>query len=99
MKTNQKLSEAFSVSDDSSRSEANLRRSDKYHPRSKFISGTTISENLLTTQDKKKSGKSSYASTDLIHNASKLATDGYNSNINTNTHSRSPISVGYLNKC
>ena len=93
MKKKEKLSEAFSVSDDLSRTETNLRRSDKHDPRSKFVSGTTISENLLTTQDRKSSGKSSYASTDLIHNAPKLATDDSNSNINTNTNSRSSIAV------
>ena len=94
MKKKEKMSEAFSVSDGLSRTEMNLRRSDKYDPRSKFVSGTTISEYLLTKQDRKFSGKSSYASTDLIHNAPKLATDDSNSNINLNTNSRSPISVG-----
>ena len=52
-----KMSETFPVSDNFGRSEMNLERSEKYDPRSKFISGTTISEKLLTSHDRTFSGK------------------------------------------
>ena len=93
MKKKEKMSEAFSVSDDLSRTETNLRRLDKYDPHSKFVSGTTLSEIFWTTQDVKSSEKSSNVSTDLIHNTPKLATDDSNSDINTNTNSSSSIAV------
>ena len=51
MEKKRKISETFSVSDNFGRSEKNLERSDKYDSLSKFISGTTISENPLTCQD------------------------------------------------
>ena len=67
MEKKRKMSEAFSVSDNFGRSEKNLERSVKYDARSKFISGTTITENLLTSQDQKNSEKTSNASTVLIY--------------------------------
>ena len=87
------MSERFSVSDNFGRSEKNLERSDKYDSRSKFISGATISENPLTSQDQKFSGKTSEASTVLIHNDPHLATDDTSSNINTNTNTVNRASV------
>ena len=56
------MPENFSVSDNFSRSEKNSEPSDKYDSRSKFISGATISENPLTSQDWKFSEKTSHAS-------------------------------------
>ena len=87
------MSEAFSVSDNFGRSEKNLERSDKYDSRSKFISGTTISENPLTSQDRKFSEKTSDASTVLIHNDLPLALDDNYRNIYTNTNNRASIAV------
>ena len=87
------MSEAFSVSDNFGRSEKNLERSDKCDSRSKFISGATISENPLTFQDRKFSGKTSDASTVLIRNDPLLASDDSNSNINTNTNTINRASV------
>ena len=51
IKKKQKVSKAISVSDDFNRTETNLRRSDRYDPHSKFVSGTAMSENLLTIYD------------------------------------------------
>ena len=59
MKKKRNMSESLSISDNFGRSEKNLEQSDKCDSRSKFISGTTISENLLTSQDRKFSEKNS----------------------------------------
>ena len=92
MKKKRKMSEALSVSDNFGVSEKNLERSDKYDSRSKFTSGTTISENPLNSQDQKISEKTSDALTVLIHNAPLLASD--NTNSNTSTNNRPSMAVG-----
>ena len=88
-----KLSGTFSVSDNFGRTEKNLERSDKRDLRSKFISGATISENPLTSQDRKFSEKTSDVSTVLNYNDPLLAADDTNSNIYTNTINRASVAV------
>ena len=68
-----KMSETTLVSDNFGRTEKNLERSDKCDLRSKFISETIISENPLTSQDRKFSGETSNVSTVLICNDPSLA--------------------------
>ena len=63
-----------------------MKQSDKCDLRSKFISETIISENPLTSQDRKFSGETSNVSTVLICNDPSLASDDTYSNIHTNTN-------------
>ena len=89
------LSGNFSVSDNFGRTEKNLEWSDKRDVRSKFISGATISENPLTSQDRRFSGKTSDASTVLSCDDPVLASDDTYSHIytNTNTINRASVAV------
>ena len=70
-----------------------MRRSGKYAPRSKFVSGISISENDLTSQDRKFSAKPSCAFSPGFNITSNLAIDdsNRNSNSNTNIHSSVPV--------
>ena len=90
MKKKANVSEDLTILDNFGRTETNLKRLGKHAPRSEFVSGTTIPENVLIAQDKKFSGNPSSPNFDT---ESKLAIDNPNSfnnsisNMATNTHS------------
>ena len=56
--------------DNFGRTETNLKRSGKHAPRSKFVSGTTFPDTILTVQDRELSGNPSSPTFNI---ASKLA--------------------------
>ena len=80
-------------SDDDGSSEKNLVWPDKRNPTSKFTPLATTPENNLTTMDRKLSGEDMVVLTELHHSDQTLASDDYNSNINSNTNSINRASV------
>ena len=92
MKKKANVSEDFIVLDNFGRTETSLKRSGKYAPRSKSVSGNSIPETVLTTQDREVSGNPSSPSFNI---ESKLAIDNSNSfnnsNSNINTNMRSYV--------
>ena len=80
MKKKDKLSEDFTILDDSGRTEMHLKRLGKFASRSKFVSGNTVPEIGLTIQDQKISG---HPSSPTFNIDSELVIDNYNSYINT----------------